>query len=71
MIEIDEVEIHFALASRGDFDQPAAQGQTLQSAGEHDAADKIENDVRALSAGRAATSAGKSFAPMINFSAMA
>ena len=54
MIEIREVETHFALACRGDFDQPAAPGKTLERAAEHDAADQIEDDVRAFAPGRCA-----------------
>src|SRR5271166_6440878 len=52
VIEIDEVETDFALAGRGDFDQPAAQGEATEGAAEHDAADEIEDYVRAPSAGR-------------------
>jgi hypothetical protein len=54
VIEIDEIETHFALAGRGDFNQPAAQSETLEGAEKYDAADKIQDDLRALSTGRRA-----------------
>ena len=50
VIEIDEVEAHFALAGRRDFDQPAAEGETVDGATKHDAADQIEHDICALAA---------------------
>jgi hypothetical protein len=54
VIEINEVKTHFALAGRGDFDQPAAQGETFERAAEHDTANKIKDDIRAFSTGRRA-----------------
>jgi hypothetical protein len=65
------VETHFALPGRGNLDQPAAQGEALERAAEHDAANQIEDDVRAFSSVAARTSAGRSSAPTIGFSAMA
>src|SRR5271169_719208 len=52
VIGISEVETHLALASRGDLDQPAAEGQAVDCVAEHDAADEIEDDIRPLAAGR-------------------
>ncbi len=37
MIEIGEVETDFALARRGDFDQPAAQGEARERASDEEA----------------------------------
>jgi hypothetical protein len=54
LIEIGEVETHFTLPGRGDFDQPAAPRETVDGAAEHDAANNIEDDIRALSTGRRA-----------------
>src|ERR1700727_3440489 len=54
MVEISEVKSHFTPPGCGDLNQPAAQGETLEGAGEHDAADQIEDDVRAFSPGRRA-----------------
>jgi hypothetical protein len=54
VVEIREVETHFALSGGGDFDQSAAQGGALERAAEHHAADQIEHNVRALVPGRRA-----------------
>jgi pimeloyl-ACP methyl ester carboxylesterase len=54
VVEIREVKTHFALSGRGDFDQSAAQGEALERAAEHHAADQIEDNVRALVPGRRA-----------------
>jgi hypothetical protein len=45
LIEIGEVETHFTLPGRGDFDQPAAPRETVDGAAEHDAANNIEDDI--------------------------
>src|SRR5439155_23202507 len=52
VIEIGEVEAHFALAGSGNFNEPAADGEAVDGAPEHDAADQIEHDIRALAVGR-------------------
>ena len=40
-----------SVTCRGDFDQPAARGETVKSAAEHRAPDQVENHIRALSGG--------------------
>ena len=52
MIEIGEVEVHLAPASRGDLDQPTAERQAVDGVSEHDAADEIEYDIGPLAVGR-------------------
>jgi hypothetical protein len=70
-VEIHEVETHFALPRRCDFDQPPAPSETVDGAAEYHAADQIEDDVRAFPSPVAARiSAGGSSAP-ISVSAMA
>ena len=54
MIEIGEIEAHFALACGGNFDEPAAEGEAVDGAAKHHAADQIKDDIGALSSGRRA-----------------
>ena len=54
MIEVSEVEAHLALAGYGDLDQPAPECEAVEGVAEHDAADQVEDDIRALPAGRRA-----------------
>jgi hypothetical protein len=54
VIEIGEIEAHFALSGRGDLDQPTAEGEAFEGAPEHDAADQIQHDIGALAASRRA-----------------
>jgi hypothetical protein len=52
VIEISEIERHLALAGRGDFDEAAAQSKAVGSRTKHDAAEQVEDDIRALAARR-------------------
>jgi hypothetical protein len=40
------------LAGRSDFDQPTAQGETVEGTAERDTPDQVEDDIRALATGR-------------------
>jgi hypothetical protein len=48
MIKIPQVEAHFALPGRSNFDEPAAMGEAVEGAPEHDAADQIKDHIRAF-----------------------
>ena len=51
VIEVGEIKAHLALTGHSDLDQPATQGQTVDGVPEHDAADKIKDDIGPLTAG--------------------
>jgi hypothetical protein len=51
-IEIEEIEAHFPLASCRNFDQVAADGEAVDGAAEHYAADQIKHEIRPPPTGR-------------------